>query len=92
MDWIKPEWGIKHIIVAVLLIVLILTRIFNKNEFVKNYKDLISLLVFVTLAVILGIEFYQKKYYIGLVVLGLATLAIAKVYYDRYKSDKEEKQ
>ena len=89
MIWSEPQWGVKQFIVVAMFVILLLTRIFRKNEFVSRYKDLSSVIVFITVEIVLGIEFYQKKIYIGMAVLVLAAIAIAKFYYDKYRRDQE---
>jgi len=73
----------KHYILIGLLVVVLLMRIFNKKSFILKYKDFFNAFIFIILGVIVGIEFWKNKIYIGIVVLVLAALAIVKVYYDK---------
>jgi hypothetical protein len=81
------EYGLKHYVVICLLLLLLVTRIFRKKQWVIKYKDNISIFIFIVLAIIVGIEFWTTKIYIGLVALVLGSIAIGKYFYDKKKRD-----
>jgi hypothetical protein len=81
------EFGLKHYVVIGVLLLLVITRILHKKQLMIQYKDYISIFIFVVLAIIVGIEFWTAKIYIGLVMLVLGSFAIAKLFYDKMKQN-----
>lgn len=81
------DFGLKHYVVICLLILLLITRIFSKKQWILKYKDYVSIFIFVVLAIVVGIEFWTKQIYIGLIMLVLGAIALGKFFYDKNKQD-----
>ena len=82
------DFGFRHYAVLGLIVILLIMRIFAKKPLIAKNKDYISIFIFVMVGIIVGMEFWKKKIYIGLIALFLATLALGKMYWDKIKNNR----
>lgn len=77
------EFG--HIFIISLTGAFVLKKAFNHKAFVKRYNHSMNALLFLMLGVYLGVEFWIEGRIIGLIALGLGSLAFGKYFYDTRK-------
>ena len=79
------EFETKHYLIIALGAVFLLKKIFEKKPFVKRYNMLISALIVAALAILIAVEFWSEKLYIGILAIGLGMFAILKLMLDAYR-------
>lgn len=79
--------NIQQIILLVLIFLFILKKLFARNPFVLKYDLYMSIVLLFGLVVLVAVEFWNKKLWIGVLAVVLGLIAILKILIDSNKRD-----
>ncbi|HPD65946.1 MAG TPA: hypothetical protein P5050_09480 [Bacteroidia bacterium] len=79
--------NIQQIILLVLIFLFILKKLFARNPFVLKYDLYMSIVLLLGLVVLVAVEFWNKKLWIGVLAVVLGLIAILKILIDSNKRD-----
>jgi len=84
------NFGLKHILLIIALVLLLATRLLQNKPFIAKNSNHIRILVFLILIAVFVLEFIKSKPYIIFIVTALGVFAIGWIIYDMNRKDEHE--